>query len=342
MIRPVIEATLFACAILTNPGFLFQKGFGEKFQDLKMLNDLKCKLQKSNDSGLESQELLNKVNQDIAEVERHFKQFEQEFPKKFPGEKMDHQAVSVLEAAVVSKMHQWYARYRVYSQFTHATMRAMCGDLDTATDAFDNSTLIGLTLILLSHLSLVGVTAASGVNALAERYSSLLNELPPVGPITVSHEYPPGVTLECPLGYVEDQVACRNRSAGWIDGHAGWQDLFPGPRRSRRGAFEHAAQGILPEFVEHVRTGRGRSDRCRRHAADVGRFLLEDLGGQDFEVGLGQSDPAMRDRPEGRRAGLIPPSRPALPGGFRSTPRNRRRCSSFDANPAKERDSCSG
>jgi len=117
LVRPMVEAALFATAVVKRKGFYFRKRFTELVEEGKLLGNspqIKAQVQKASD--------------DLAVF----------LKKNDPTYPIRRAVVTVFEAAQEADMEEVYKIfYRLYCQYTHGNRNAASGQLDGLTDPQD-------------------------------------------------------------------------------------------------------------------------------------------------------------------------------------------------------------
>ena len=131
LVRPALEATFSAIAVIKKHGFLFRKAYSEWEEDKKLFV-----------KDAEGEEEATKA---LEELKRAFQQ-------SSPGCPVECKRVTVRDAADVAGFLESYeSAYRIYCQFTHGAMRAVLGHLDD-TDTIDTPIVTWCVLQMLDHL----------------------------------------------------------------------------------------------------------------------------------------------------------------------------------------------
>jgi hypothetical protein len=132
LVRPALEATLSAMAVLKEPGFLFRKLYTELEEEKKML--------RNNPAA-------------IADADRVLHDMETAAKIARPGSPLERKKVDMAYTAKVAGQSVTYeSTYRTYCKFTHGTMQAVQGHLDEATDSLDTDVVVWCVLMLLNQL----------------------------------------------------------------------------------------------------------------------------------------------------------------------------------------------
>ena len=137
LVRPVLETTFYACAVLRERGFLLQKAYSEFLED--------AKIAAANDADRAALKLKAKE-----EFERLMGLLTVEQPN-YP--QVECKKVGVEDAAAAASLTQAYQfDFRLYCQFMHGALRATSGDLDSLTDKRDTPLMIWCALIVCEEL----------------------------------------------------------------------------------------------------------------------------------------------------------------------------------------------
>ena len=132
LVRPALEATLSAMAVLKKPGFLFRILYSELEKHKKML--------RNNPAA-------------IAEADQVLRDMEAAAKIARPGSPLERKQVDMAYTAKVAGHSVIYERtYRTYCKFTHGAMEAVRGHLDEATDSLDTDVVVWCVLMLLDEL----------------------------------------------------------------------------------------------------------------------------------------------------------------------------------------------
>ena len=117
LIRPMVEAALFATAVVKRKGFYFRKRFSELVEEGKL---------RGNAPQVKAQ--VEKASDDLAAF----------LQKNDPTYPINKTVVTVFEAAHEADLEGVYqVFYRLYCQYTHGNRNAACGQLDGLTDPHD-------------------------------------------------------------------------------------------------------------------------------------------------------------------------------------------------------------
>ncbi|HZM03970.1 MAG TPA: DUF5677 domain-containing protein [Candidatus Saccharimonadales bacterium] len=132
LVRPALEATFSAIAVIKKHGFLFRKAYSEWEEDKKMF---------VRDAGGEKE-----ATKALEDLKRAFQQ-------SSPGYPVECKRITVRDAAdVAGFLENYESAYRIYCQFTHGAMRAVLGHLDDTTDTIDTPMVSWCVLQMLDHL----------------------------------------------------------------------------------------------------------------------------------------------------------------------------------------------
>ena len=132
LVRPALEATLSAMAVLKQPGFLFRKLYTELEEEKKM---------------------LRKSPAGIADADRVLYDMEAAAKTARPGSPVERKKVDMAYTAKMAGQSVAYeSTYRTYCKFAHGTMQAVQGHLDEATDTVDTDVVVWCVLTLLDLL----------------------------------------------------------------------------------------------------------------------------------------------------------------------------------------------
>lgn len=132
LVRPALEATFAAIAVLKKDGFLFRKAYSEWEEDKKMF---------ANDAAGEQ------------EAKRALEDLKRAFRQNRPNCPIVCKRVTVRDTAdAAGFLENYESAYRIYCQFTHGALRAVLGDLDDTTDTIDTPTVTWCALQMLDHL----------------------------------------------------------------------------------------------------------------------------------------------------------------------------------------------
>lgn len=169
MIRPVIETTAVAVAVVTQTGFLFQKACSEYREDKKLLTEFRKIFEMS-------KQPTRPIEQHLAKLETDWEQFRQHWSQIRPHDPLKSVELHFPDVLHAAGLDAWYAQYRIYCQFTHGAMRAASGDLDEMTDPADNLVIAGLTLIILDHLKKYASVELPDLAPLWQRANSMMEQ----------------------------------------------------------------------------------------------------------------------------------------------------------------------
>ena len=145
MIRPVIEATAAAVAVVKQPNFLFQKAWSEYKEDKGLLVEFRKVLETG-------KQPTKPVMEKLAALETHWSQFKDHWNRLHPGVQTTGQKLRFTDVLEAAGLEAWYSQYRIYCQFTHGALRAASGDLNDVTGPADNLVIAWFALIILEQL----------------------------------------------------------------------------------------------------------------------------------------------------------------------------------------------
>lgn len=132
LVRPALEATFAAIAVLKKDGFLFRQAYSEWEEDKKMCAE---------DAAGEQ------------EAEKKLEALKRAFRQNRPTCLVECKRVTVRDAADAAGFLEIYASaYRIYCRFTHGALRAVVGDLDDTTDTIDTPIVTWCALQVIDHL----------------------------------------------------------------------------------------------------------------------------------------------------------------------------------------------
>lgn len=134
MVRPTLEATFAAIAVLKKHGFLFRKAYSEWEEDKKMF---------AKDAVGEQE-----AKRALEDLKRAFRQHKPDCPVVC-------KRVTVRDTAdAAGFLDNYESAYRTYCQFTHGALRAVLGELDDTTDTIDTPIVTWCALQVLDYLQL--------------------------------------------------------------------------------------------------------------------------------------------------------------------------------------------
>ena len=132
LVRPALEATFSAVAVVKRPGFLFRKAYSEWEEDKKM---------------------FVRDAAGVKEATKAIEYLKRAFQQRSPGYPVACKRVTVRDAAdVAGFLENYESAYRIYCQFTHGAMRAVLGHLDDTTDTIDTPIVSWCVFQMLDHL----------------------------------------------------------------------------------------------------------------------------------------------------------------------------------------------
>lgn len=124
LMRPVIEVTFRVEAIRRNPELLYQIAYSEILEDKKWFRFIDEQNGKPYEEGSEQQEL--------EEVTRKYQEH-------FPEQSIVKSKLSTFDVARAARLEPYYnSHYRLYCQYSHASFRALTGNLVEITDRADH------------------------------------------------------------------------------------------------------------------------------------------------------------------------------------------------------------
>ena len=132
LVRPILEATLSARAVMKKRGFLFRKAYSELLEERKNF---------PNNPQTEAHFKLI-----LNELESFFKKCDSCYPIKY-------KKVDIRYTAELAEMLPLYeTAYRTYCKFTHGGIDAALGQLDEMTDDLDTQFVVRLVFMMLEQL----------------------------------------------------------------------------------------------------------------------------------------------------------------------------------------------
>ncbi len=132
LVRPVLEATFSATAVVKKPGFLFRKLYTEWEEDQKMFAN-------------------NAAAQTVGR--QALRDLKRAATKARPNYPVECKRVNIRDAAdAVGLLKAYEGAYRTYCKFTHGAIQAVQGHLDDATDAIDTDVVVWCVLTMLNQL----------------------------------------------------------------------------------------------------------------------------------------------------------------------------------------------
>jgi hypothetical protein len=140
LIRPMIEAAVYAVAIRADPPLLFRKAFTEYLADVKWAKGIDSRV--------------------VANIDAYWKTFTKSYGQRFPEVEQEESKLLFKDAAdkVAPGFYERY--YRLYSQYSHATVRAMDGSLEPL-GVEDHWTVAICTFAALENLKALGAISAN-------------------------------------------------------------------------------------------------------------------------------------------------------------------------------------
>jgi len=171
LVRPALEPTFWAIAVIKKPGFLFRKLYTELEEDRKMFPN--------------NASVLAARKQTLEAMKRAAM-------KVRPNHPVECKTVRVRDAADAAGFSKVYdGAYRTYCKFTHGAIQAVQGHLDGATDETDTAVVVWCVLKTLDHLR--GHTPAQ-VPGLEQFWKRLESAAPAAGPAPGKEQKPgPGI-----------------------------------------------------------------------------------------------------------------------------------------------------
>lgn len=132
LVRPALEPTFWALAVVKKPGFLFRKLYTELEEDRKMFPN-NASVLAARKQTLEAMKLAAM--------------------KVRPTHPVECKTVKVRDAADAAGLSKVYdGAYRTYCKFTHGAIQAVQGHLDGATDETDTAVVVWCVLTMLDHM----------------------------------------------------------------------------------------------------------------------------------------------------------------------------------------------
>lgn len=132
LIRPILEALFFGAAVMNQKGFLYQKAFAEKGEDMRLVSSGKV--------------TKPAIEQALAGYRAIVQKQEPRYPFK-------HEAATAREAARIAGMLPVYDRaYRIYCHYTHGALNAVAGEFDEMTDSLDTSIVLWSVFLMLEFM----------------------------------------------------------------------------------------------------------------------------------------------------------------------------------------------
>lgn len=164
MIRPAIEVAIYSFVIRRDPSRLVQKAYDEHKKDKKWARGLGTKLENGVTLMPDVEEVLKQIDDQWTAISAMFAGM---FPGVIPNEgELD------ARSAAESVRKGFYDRfYRLYSNYTHGTLRAISGQLSPL-DGEDNWAMAICTMTALDHVVALG-GAAPNYAALQDRLKAI-------------------------------------------------------------------------------------------------------------------------------------------------------------------------
>ncbi len=137
LVRPVLESTFYACAVLQERGFLPQKAYSEFLEEAKIAAT----------SDTERAALKQGAKKEFDRLLAAMTALQPDYPQ------VECKKVGVEDAAKAADLMQAYQfDFRLYCQFMHGALRAASGDLDLLTDRRDTALVIWCALIICERM----------------------------------------------------------------------------------------------------------------------------------------------------------------------------------------------
>jgi Family of unknown function (DUF5677) len=142
LVRPAIEVVFKLQAIERQPDLLYRIAFSEHLQDQRMARP--------------AAERSNQLY-DQATADAHWASFSAKYQDKLPNHQFVEQELRIYETAEKANLAAYYdSHYRLYSQYTHGTFRAMTGSFDDLTDSEDGRVMALCAWVALEVLISIG------------------------------------------------------------------------------------------------------------------------------------------------------------------------------------------
>jgi len=167
MVRPLMEATAKADAAVKKPGFFFQKVRAEHEEEKKLLQEVRKIYDKR-------REPTHRIGQLLTGLENEWQKFEQNWIKKRPQDAKNKKRYNFDDTLGEIGLGGWYAQYRIYSQFTHGTIRAAAGHFDAMTEPADNLIIAAFTLHILFALKTYAPVTVPDLAPFRRRLNALI------------------------------------------------------------------------------------------------------------------------------------------------------------------------
>ena len=132
LIRPILEATISAGAVMKKKGFLYRKAYSELLEEKKNFP-----------KGPQTDAHFDSI---LRQLKDFFKKYDSSYP-------IEDKEVKLRYAAELAEMLPLYdVVYRTYCKFTHGGIDAALGQLNEMTDDLDTQFAVRLVLMMLEQL----------------------------------------------------------------------------------------------------------------------------------------------------------------------------------------------
>jgi hypothetical protein len=161
LVRPAIEMMIKLEALAQRPDLLYRIAYTETQEDRTWF----CLL---------ADAIGEKF--DESEQQKSMERFKQECAKLSTSADLKDERISLRCLALIIGIQRYYdSHYRMYCRFTHASLRALIGNLDDVATDEDNVTMVLCVLSAIKSVVAIG-GAAPNFGALHDRREALLNE----------------------------------------------------------------------------------------------------------------------------------------------------------------------
>ena len=161
LVRPAIEMMIKLETLAQRPDLLYRIAYAETQEDITWFRAVADQIgEKFDESG----------------YRKGMERFKEECAKLSSSADLKDEKISLRCLALIIGIQNYYdSHYRMYCRFTHASMRALIGNLDDAATKEDNVTMVWCVLIAIKSIVSIG-GAAPNFDSLLKRREALLAE----------------------------------------------------------------------------------------------------------------------------------------------------------------------
>lgn len=163
LIRPAIEAMIRVQALRKKPDLLYQIAYSESLEDKKWFRPAAVAV---------------KTEYDDEADPPGWAEFEGRYKEAFPNAEPKREKLTLFDAAKVVGLEKYYnTHYRMYSQYTHAALRATAGYSHELSDSEDTRTMIVCAFAALDATAAIGADTPE-LGALRKRVDEMRKQPP--------------------------------------------------------------------------------------------------------------------------------------------------------------------